>query len=72
MKLDVINGLDKNGMKKLKHYGDINVGKAEPDETTGNLVEVMACEGGCIAGPCVITTPKKAEVLLKKYVNEAK
>lgn len=72
MKLDVINGLDKNGMKKLKHYGDINVGKAEPDETTGNLVEVMACEGGCIAGPCVITNPKKAEVLLKKYVNEAK
>ncbi len=72
LKLDVINGLDKNGMKKLKMYGDFNAGKIEKNETHGNLVEVMACEGGCIAGPCVIIPPKKADFALKKYVEEGK
>lgn len=70
MKLDVINGLDKNGMKKLKMYGEINAGRLEKTEEHGNLVEVMACTGGCISGPCVIVNPKKAEVSLKKYVDE--
>ena len=72
LKLDVINGLDKNGMKKLKMYGEINAGRMEMNETHGNLVEVMACEGGCISGPCVIVNTKKAEFFLKKYVEEGK
>ena len=72
LKLDVINGLDKNGMKKLKMYGEINAGRMEMNETHGNLVEVMACESGCISGPCVIVNPKKAEFSLKKYVEEGK
>ncbi|MBS7295944.1 MAG: monomeric [FeFe] hydrogenase, partial [Treponema sp.] len=33
LKLDVINGLDKNGMKKLKMYGEINAGRMEMNET---------------------------------------
>ena len=31
--------------------------------------EVMACSGGCIAGPSVISNPKIAAVLLKKYAD---
>lgn len=72
LKLDVINGLNKDGMKKLKMYGDINSGKIEPDANTGNLIEVMSCEGGCIAGPCVISKTNVANVQLDKYVNEVK
>jgi len=29
----------------------------------------MACEGGCIAGPSVITNPKVAAIQLKKYIG---
>jgi len=72
LKMDVINGLDKAGMKKLMHYGEINSGKIEKTEADGNLVEVMACEGGCIAGPCVITKTNIATVQLEKYVKEGR
>lgn len=71
LKLDIINGLDKEGMKKLKKYGDINAGKITADENTGNLVEVMSCEGGCVAGPCVISKINIANIQLDKYVKEA-
>ena len=58
-------------MKKLKMYGDINAGKIEPPENAGNLVEVMSCEGGCIAGPCVISKTTVASVQLDKYVKDS-
>ena len=69
-KIDIINGLNKPGMAKLRMYGQINSGKLQPSNSTGNLIEVMACEGGCISGPAVITNPKVASVLLDKYVQE--
>ena len=69
LKPAVINGLNKIGMKQLAGYGKINVGKMPHSDSTPNLVEVMACEGGCIAGPCVVTNPKVAAVQLKKYVE---
>ncbi len=31
------------------------------------LVEVMACEGGCVNGPCTIAGAKAASVLLERY-----
>lgn len=65
----VINGLDKNGMKMLTTYGQINSGKIPSSPETPNLVEVMACEGGCIAGPFVITNPKAGNGLLMMYAN---
>lgn len=40
-----INGLDRKSIKLLSAYA-----KKAP----GNLIEVMSCEGGCVAGPCVI------------------
>ena len=58
-------------MKKLKMYGDINAGRIEAPETAGNLVEVMSCEGGCVAGPCVITKVNVANIQLDKYVKDS-
>uniref|UniRef100_UPI0025D4CC6F monomeric [FeFe] hydrogenase n=1 Tax=Treponema sp. TaxID=166 RepID=UPI0025D4CC6F len=64
-----INGLNKAGMKTLNMYGMINSGKLAATENSPNLIEVMACEGGCIAGPCAIVDVKKAEIQLDKYVK---
>lgn len=64
-----INGLGKDGMKQLQHFGMIQSGKIPWSPETPNLVEVMSCEGGCIAGPCVLTNPKVGEVQIKKYVE---
>ena len=72
LKLDVINGLNKEGMKKLRYYGEINAGRVEANEGDGNLVEVMSCEGGCVAGPCVVQKVNLANVQLDKYVKEGK
>jgi len=65
----LINGLDKAGMKQLAAYGKISTGKTPAGADMPNLVEVMACEGGCIAGPCVVTNPRVAAAQLKKYAE---
>jgi [FeFe] hydrogenase (group B1/B3) len=64
----VINGLDVAGMKRLAAYGKA---AAEGTAADANLVEVMACPGGCIAGPSVITNPKVAANQLRKYVESS-
>jgi [FeFe] hydrogenase (group B1/B3) len=65
----LINGLDRAGMKQLAFYGKVAAEKTSAD---ANLVEVMACPGGCIGGPSVITNPKIAAIQLKKYVENGK
>jgi len=65
----VINGLTKDSMKTLTKFGQMNAGKIPFAADTPNLVEVMACEGGCIAGPLVITNPKLGNGLLTMYAN---
>jgi [FeFe] hydrogenase (group B1/B3) len=65
----VINGLDRAGMKQLAEFGKYAAAK---QEAPANLVEVMACQGGCIAGPSVITNEKVAAVQLKKYVENGR
>ncbi len=65
----IINGLDKNGMKMLMQFGKIQAGEVPATPETPNMVEVMSCEGGCIAGPSVIANPKIAANQLKKYVE---
>jgi len=66
----VINGLNKAGMATLNMYGKINSGAMPAPPNCPNLIEVMACEGGCIGGPSVVTNPKIAASLLKTYVAE--
>lgn len=53
----VINGLDKQTIKELKGF---------PKSCPGNMVEVMACEGGCVNGCNTIANPKIAT----RQVNE--
>lgn len=65
-----INGLNKDGMKKLSLYAMMNSGKVPIKDDSPNLIEVMACEGGCIGGPSVITNPKVAQVLLAPYIKD--
>jgi [FeFe] hydrogenase (group B1/B3) len=72
LKEGVINGLNKAGMKTLSMYGMINEEKMQKPADCPNLIEVMACEGGCIGGPLVITNPKIANTLLTEYVKNGK
>ncbi|MDR2803037.1 MAG: monomeric [FeFe] hydrogenase, partial [Treponema sp.] len=71
LKEEVIDGLDKAGMKRLAELGGIHAGKIPRTQDTPNLIEVMACQGGCIAGPQVIINPKTALTQLGKYADKA-
>ena len=57
----VINGIDKAAIKTLKGFAK---------HCPGNMVEVMACEGGCVNGCNVVANPKVAtrqiQLLAKK------
>ena len=61
-----IDGLNKDTVKDLKRYALKGL-----DEGC-NMLEVMCCEGGCIAGPGCLSMPKKAAVILEKYAAEGK
>lgn len=56
----VINGIDKQSIRDLRGYA-----KACP----GNMVEVMACEGGCVNGCNVIANPKIATRQIKELAK---
>lgn len=61
-----INGLTKDNVKALKKYALKGL------DDGCNMLEVMCCEGGCIAGPGCLSMPKKAAVVLEKYAAEGK
>lgn len=61
-----INGLTKDTVKLLKRYALKGL------DDGCNMLEVMCCEGGCIAGPGCVSVPKKASVILEKYAKEGK
>ena len=56
-------------MKRLAEFGKIKTGKLPYTAETPNLIEVMTCQGGCIAGPSVVTNPKVALTQLTKYAD---
>ena len=62
----VINGLDKNSIRDLKKYAKNGVCDL------GNLIEVMACQGGCLGGNGTINNYKYALKQLTQYVDESK
>lgn len=66
IKAHCINGLNKDSIKELRKFA--NTGECE----YGNLVEVMACEGGCIAGNATINSLKTAIKQIKDYGNKSK
>lgn len=59
----LIDGLSHKGVAQLKKYSR---GKCP-----GNLVEVMACEGGCINGAGVAMNPKKAARSVAKFAESS-
>lgn len=61
----VINGLDKAAVRDLKKFA--KNGKCE----LGNLIEVMACPGGCLGGSSTINAYKPALKQLTTYVKES-
>lgn len=61
-----INGLNKQSISELKQF--VKNGECE----FGNLVEVMACEGGCIAGNSAINSVKAAYKQISAYTEKGK
>lgn len=61
----VINGLDKAQIRDLKKFA--KNGKCE----LGNLIEVMACPGGCLGGSSTINSYKPALKQVSGYVESS-
>lgn len=59
-----VNGLDKKSLAILR--GCTSKGKAP-----GNFIEVMCCEGGCLAGPGTIGSPRVAGKELQKLKDQS-
>lgn len=57
-----IDGLSTENIKLLKRYA------AKGCEC--NMIEVMSCPGGCIAGPGCIAMPNKATIQVKNYTAQ--
>lgn len=66
LKPHIINGLTKQSIRDLKKYA--KKGECE----FGNLIEVMACEGGCIAGNATINSLKTSFKQVCAYGAESK
>lgn len=62
----VIDGLNKQNIRDLKKYA--KNGMCE----LGNLIEVMACTGGCLGGNATVNAYKPALKQLTEYVNNSK
>ena len=56
-----INGIEKKSIALLR--------AAAKGKTTANFIEVMACEGGCIAGPSAHVAPEKSGRILKMNIE---
>ncbi len=59
-----INGLSAKALKKLQMY-------AEGKLKDANLIEVMTCEGGCVAGAGAMATPLSASRAVKKICESS-
>jgi iron only hydrogenase large subunit-like protein len=62
-KAHIINGLDKAQIRDLKKFA--KNGKCE----LGNLIEVMACPGGCLGGSSTINAYRPALKQVASYVE---
>lgn len=63
LKIHKIDGITSQSVKVLNAFSK---GKCP-----GNFLEVMACEGGCIAGPNSLNTTDLAKRLLTKHLKES-
>ncbi len=63
----VISGLNKDSIRQLKKYA-----LSGTCEDGCNLIEVMCCEGGCIAGNATINNVKSARNQIKELISDSK
>ena len=61
----VINGIDKNAIRDLKKFA--KNGKCD----LGDLIEVMACPGGCLGGSSSLNKYNDAVKQIEQYVKES-
>jgi [FeFe] hydrogenase (group B1/B3) len=57
-----INGLDRKTVKQLKLYAN--------GKLPGKFLEVMACEGGCVGGPCTLGDVRLAAKAVQKLAEK--
>ena len=62
----VISGLNKESIRQLKKYAASGC-----CEDGCNLIEVMCCEGGCIAGNATINNVKMANKQIKEVISDS-
>jgi iron only hydrogenase large subunit-like protein len=62
IKSNFINGLTAKSVKQLRLYAQGKI--------PGNFLEVMACEGGCVGGPCAIGQVKLATQAVQKLAKK--
>ncbi len=62
----IVNGLNKDSIKELKQFAK---DKMCPDY---NLIEVMACEGGCIGGNESLLPQRDAKKKIKELTDSSK
>ena len=53
-----INGLNKKNISLLRVFAKTKKAPAE-------IIEIMACPGGCVAGPCAMNTPENAAKIIQ-------
>lgn len=61
----IVDGINKQSIRDLKKFAKNGVCEL------GNLIEVMACPGGCLGGTNTINSYKPAVKQLTNYVNES-
>ena len=61
MRTETIDGLTKESLKTLKRYA--------LKGCDNNMIEVMCCEGGCVAGPGCLAMARKSALAVDKYVK---
>lgn len=53
-----INGLNKKNIALLRVF-------AKTKKAPADIIEIMVCPGGCVAGPCAINTPEDATKIIQ-------
>lgn len=61
----LIDGINKEAVAELKKYAKTG------ECPNGNLIEVMACEGGCIGGNSTIASQRDAKKKIKALLDES-
>ncbi len=62
----IINGLDKENIRNLKKFAKTS------SCPNGNIIEVMACKGGCLGGNATVNPIRSAKKLIDDIVQDSK